>query len=94
MTTNEFIKTHLKAWVMYQLSIRGLSFAELARQNGNVKRDVPGRVFYMSYPKWERIVAAAIDMKPEDLWPERWTARIKRRASLTSKPTRKRMGKQ
>jgi Ner family transcriptional regulator len=81
-------ESHLvKEWVKYQLGIRGLSFAELARQNGGVRREVPGKVFYMRYPKWERIVAAALDMQPEQLWPERY----KDRATKTprGKSTRK-----
>jgi len=75
---------HLKEWVKYQLGIRRLSFAELARQNGGVRREVPGKVFYMSYPKWERIVAAAVGMQPEELWPERYTARKAKKACVKS----------
>lgn len=78
----------IKEWVKYQLGIRGLSFAELARQNGGVRREVPGKVFYMSYPKWERIVAVALGVQPEELWPERYAARAAKKAC--GKSTRKR----
>lgn len=78
---------HIKEWVKYQLGIRGLSFAELARRNGGVRREVPGKVFYMSYPKWERIIAAALDVQPEYLWPERYAARAAKTAC--GKSTRK-----
>jgi Ner family transcriptional regulator len=79
-------KKHLKAWVLYQLQIRGLSFAEVARRNGNARRDLPRMAFDVPYPKWEKIVAAAIDMKPEELWPERYA---KRAANEKSKAYRK-----
>lgn len=76
---------------MYQLQIRGLSFAELARRNGGVDRAVPVKTFCHDYPKWERIIAAAIDMKPEELWPERYAAReAKKAARPACKRTRKR----
>lgn len=78
----------IKEWVKYQLGIRGLSFAELARQNGGVRREVPGKVFYMSYPKWERIIASALCVQPEYIWPERYAARAEKKAC--SKSTRKR----
>jgi lambda repressor-like predicted transcriptional regulator len=48
---------------------------------------VPCKVFYMSYPKWELIVATAIDMKPEDLWPERYATRAAKKTC--GKSTRK-----
>lgn len=77
----------IKEWVKYQLGIRGLSFAELARRNGGVRREVPGKPFYQSYPKWEKIIAAAVDMKPEELWPARYAARTAKKAC--GKSTRK-----
>jgi Ner family transcriptional regulator len=79
--------SHLKEWVKYQLAIRGLSYAELARRNGNVRREVPCKVFYMSYPKWELIIATAINTRPEELWPERYAARAAKKAC--AKSTRK-----
>lgn len=93
ITKNDHKKPHLiKEWVKYQLGIRGLSFAELARRNGGVRREVPGKAFYMSYPKWERIIATALDMKPEQLWPERYEARSVKKSC--GKSTRKRKGLQ
>lgn len=86
-------KKHLKAWVLYQLQIRGLSFAEIARRNGNARRDLPRMAFDMPYPKWEKIVAAAIDMEPEELWPERYAKRAARKSTKTfrrAESTRKR----
>lgn len=82
----------LKEWVKYQLRIRGLSFAALAKLHGDVHRYDPAKCFNMSFPKWERIIAAAIDMKPEDLWPERYEARAKQKSQRTfckGKSTRK-----
>lgn len=67
----------LREWVRYQLRLKGLSWADLAKQHGG-RRDQPCRAFNISYPKWEKIIAATLDMKPEELWPERFKERAAR----------------
>ncbi len=63
-----------RADVVAALHKRGWSLRELSRQNelspGTLKSalDAP-------YPKAERIIAQALEMKPEEIWPERYAKR-------------------
>ena len=53
------------------LGKRGLSMADLARQN-NIAPSTLREVFRkIGYHKGERIVADALDMTPEQIWPSR-----------------------
>lgn len=61
-----------RAWVLYQLRLRGLTLASLARALG-VERHVPGAAFRSPYPKMERALATAIGLQPQQIWPERYT---------------------
>lgn len=61
------------AWALYQLRIRGLSVAELSRQAG-VNRSAVYAAWQRRYPRMQAIIAAAIDMRPQDLFPERYDA--------------------
>lgn len=58
-------------WIKFQLGLRGLSFASIAREN-NITRHCVKKALYMSYPKMERLLAAALEMPVEQLWPERY----------------------
>lgn len=58
-------------WSMQQLSLR----AGLARHCVRIALDRP-------YPKAEKIIADALSLKPEDIWPERWAERRRRAAKL------------
>ena len=60
-----------KAWIKYQLDLRGLNFASLARQHGLTRTCVIGAL-YGPYPRMERIIAEAIGVEPSTLWPERY----------------------
>lgn len=65
-------KPHLLVeWVKYELRLKGSSFSEIARQNG-CARETISRTFSKRMPKWEKVVAAAMGMTPEELWPERY----------------------
>lgn len=63
-----------RADVVAALHKRGWSLRELSRQNdlspGTLKSalDAP-------YAKAERIIATALEMKPEEIWPERYAKR-------------------
>jgi Ner family transcriptional regulator len=58
-------------WIKYQLRAHGTSLAEIARD-----LDVTGTAVKnakrTAYPRVERAIAKALDLKPIDLWPERW----------------------
>ena len=67
----------LRAWVMFQLRLRGLSFAEVGRRHG-VSRQAVRLAFAQKYPRMERAIAEAIEVRPEELWPDRWEKRSKK----------------
>jgi Ner family transcriptional regulator len=60
-----------REWIKYQLAIRGWSLAGLARAHG-VTRQQPEACLRRRYPKWEGIIAATLELTPEELWPERY----------------------
>lgn len=62
-----------RAWVIYQLAIRGRSVAAIGQQAGVVRQTIY-RVWDRPYPRMERLLADALDMRPQDLFPERYDA--------------------
>jgi Ner family transcriptional regulator len=62
-----------KAWIKYQLEIKGSSFADLARETGNSRQTVR-KSLDIKYPKWDRAIAKKIGMTPAEIWPERYAA--------------------
>jgi len=58
-------------WILFQLRVRGLSFAILAKRQG-VSRQCVKSALNKPYPKMERLIAKAIDMPVKQLWPERY----------------------
>jgi len=62
-----------RAWCIYQLSLRGSSLAAVARGAG-VSRQTLYVVFWRPYPRMEKIVADALGMRPQELFPERYDA--------------------
>lgn len=46
--------------------------SRLAKENGAETRNPAIAALAHNYPKWERIIAASIDLKPEEIWPERY----------------------
>jgi Ner family transcriptional regulator len=61
----------LRAWIKYQLELRGTNLQKLAEEHG-LSRNAVRAALRRSYPKGERIIAAALRMKPEQLWPDRY----------------------
>lgn len=59
------------AWVVYQLALRGKTLAGMAREQG-VTRQQPSIALRRTYPKWERLIAEALECEPIDIWPERY----------------------
>ncbi|MCC5813048.1 MAG: helix-turn-helix domain-containing protein [Ectothiorhodospiraceae bacterium] len=62
-----------REWIKFQLAIRGYTLAALAREHG-VTRQQPQAALNRPYPKWERIIADLLQLKPEQLWPERYNS--------------------
>lgn len=62
-----------RAWIIYQLSLKGRSLAAVAR-DAEVRRQTLYNVFQHPYPRMEKYIADALDMRPQDLFPERYLA--------------------
>lgn len=68
------IPTHPAArweWIKYQIRMRGLTLAELARRLG-VELGTLVAVKRTPYPRMERAIANVLDLQPAMIWPERW----------------------
>ncbi len=63
-----------RADIIAALKKRGLSLAQLSRNEGLHPRTL-NNALDRKYPKAERIIANALEMNPEDIWPERYGVR-------------------
>lgn len=61
-----------RADIVAALHKRGLSLAQLSRDQGLSSRTL-NNAFSQRYPKAERLIAAALGMMPEEIWPSRYT---------------------
>jgi Ner family transcriptional regulator len=61
----------LRAWIRYQLALRGTNLQKLAEKR-ELSRNAVRAALVRHYPLAERIIAAALDMKPEQIWPDRY----------------------
>ena len=57
--------------ILYALKKKGTTLAELSRQSGLNSRTL-NNALDRRYPKGERIIAGAIGVKPETIWPSRY----------------------
>jgi Ner family transcriptional regulator len=62
-----------RAWIKYQLQLRGLSLAGLAERQGLSRKTVQ-KALHSGYPKMERLIAKSLGLTPRQLWPERFDA--------------------
>ncbi|EOG1474725.1 helix-turn-helix domain-containing protein [Vibrio parahaemolyticus] len=60
-----------RADIVAALKKRGLSVRQLSREAG-LGENTLSNALRSPWPKGERIIAEAIGMKPEDLWPSRY----------------------
>ncbi|MBS0849672.1 helix-turn-helix domain-containing protein [Citrobacter sp. JGM124] len=58
----------------------GVTMRELSVQAG-LKPDSLKNALARPYPRGERIIASALKLKPEDIWPERYSNQRKKTAS-------------
>ncbi|MFN3879835.1 MAG: helix-turn-helix domain-containing protein [Nitrincola lacisaponensis] len=54
---------------------RGITVAELARQNGYNNSATFYNVFKAPYPKVERIIAKFLGLDPSEIWPTRYQSK-------------------
>lgn len=98
-TTKQLLRnpTKRRAWVKYQIHMRGTSMAQIAADAG-VSRQALYQAFHKTYPRMEKVIAEALDMAPKELWPERYDAdglphyRMGRPKKSTSKETQNNTG--
>lgn len=58
--------------VMAALKKNGFTMAEVARRAGYKHTQTLRHALYRPWPKGERIIAAALQKKPEEIWPSRY----------------------
>ncbi|MCC4116389.1 helix-turn-helix domain-containing protein [Aromatoleum toluclasticum] len=70
-------KPPAKDWDRYQVTAAlkraGITFAGLARAH-NLHHTTVRTALYQSSPRCEALIAAALGMQPESIWPSRYTA--------------------
>ena len=62
-----------RAYIKAALEKRGLSLTHIARTNGYA-RGSGSTALLIQWPKMERLIAAAIGLKPSQIWPSRYNA--------------------
>ncbi len=60
-----------RSWIKYRLKIQGKSLASLAREH-KTSRQVLSNTLYEPSPRWEYVIAQALNKKPTEIWPERY----------------------
>src|SRR3569832_893456 len=62
-----------RAWVIYQHKQRGESLASIAVAAGVAKQQTQ-KAMSAPYPRMEKVIADALWMMPQDLFPDRYTS--------------------
>lgn len=62
-----------RVWVIYQVSLQGMSLAAVAR-NAGVNRQTVYHAFDAPNPHVEKLLAHAVGLTPQQLFPERYTS--------------------
>lgn len=60
-----------RADIVAALHKRGITLAGLSRAHGLAARTL-SNAMERHYPRAERLIAEALDMRPEDIWPRRY----------------------
>lgn len=71
MNENDKPKDWHKAEIKCALEKKGITLSKLSRENG-LSGDTLRNVFSRKWPKGEKIVAEAIGVKPQEIWPSRY----------------------
>src|SRR3569832_1930162 len=62
-----------RAWVIYQLKLRGESLASIAVAAGVAKQQTQ-KAMSAPYTRMEKVIADALGMMPQELFPDRYTS--------------------
>lgn len=60
-----------RADIVAALHKRGITLTQLSRSHGLAARTL-SNAMERHYPRAERLIADALEMKPEDIWPQRY----------------------
>ncbi|MBE3604104.1 helix-turn-helix domain-containing protein [bacterium] len=66
------------ARIAYELRLRGLTYRKLSLANGYCGGALE-QTARRHLPRWEAIIAEALGMRPEQIWPSRYPRRQRRR---------------
>lgn len=58
----------------------GTSLSQLARRNGGTPQALSAAL-RLPMPKWERVIAGALGLRPDEIWPSRYAERARRAAA-------------
>lgn len=58
-------------WIKHRLEKNGISYAQIAREEG-VSRQAVNKAVYSPYPKMERAIARRLNLTVCKIWPERY----------------------
>lgn len=72
MTKKQTPQDWHKADIKAAIHKRGMTFKGLALAHGYRSVDAVAQALHRPYPKVERIIAAALDITPESIWPSRY----------------------
>ncbi len=59
------------AYIVYRLRLRGLSLRKLSREHGYCPSSA-SNALYFPWPKMERLIAHALGVTPQEIWPSRY----------------------
>jgi lambda repressor-like predicted transcriptional regulator len=76
-----------RAWICYQLRIRGLSLRGLARREGVSQQAMSAAALGGGYCALQEVLAGALGVRPHDLFPELYDA-TGARLGITRSPQR------
>lgn len=60
-----------RAYIRAALEVKGLTLRDLSR-NAGLAEDTLKNALFRPWPKGERIIADAIGVEPEEIWPSRY----------------------
>ncbi len=61
-----------RAWVLFQVKLQGRSLAQIGKENGIATRQNIYETFRRPYPRIEKIIAEAVGLTAQELFPERY----------------------
>jgi Ner family transcriptional regulator len=85
MTNDPAPKDWHNADIKAALEKKGINLAYLSRQNGLHPITI-SKALQFSYPKGERVIAEALGLRPEEIWPSRFAIRSARKSRIQCNP--------